>query len=101
MKIFFNIILITLLFGCSTEKKPSGPLITLTIYRLDRNTVTLTTIAKNISKDTISWGLWHNTRMNGWDAVFVQADSAELRKTDHYNRDGIQKPQLQFRDGFY
>jgi len=71
------------------------------IYSLDRNTVTLTTVAKNISEDTISWGLWHNTRMNGWDAVFVQADSAALRKTDHYNRDGIQKPQLQFRDGFY
>ncbi len=53
------------------------------IYRIDGNTVTLTTMARNIGNDTVSWGRWHNTRMNGWDAVFVQADSTELIKTEY------------------
>ena len=71
------------------------------IYRIDGNKVFLATMAKNISKDTINWGLWHNTRMNGWDAVFVKADSAALLKCSHYNQDGIQKPSLRYSNGFF
>lgn len=71
------------------------------IYRINGNTVTLTSQARNISKDTVSWGLWHNTRMNGWDNVFVKADSAALLKTEYFGRDGIRKPELRYRDGFF
>lgn len=71
------------------------------IYRIDGNTVTLTTRARNFSKDTVSWGLWHNTRMNGWDAVFVQADSVALLKTQYMKQDDVRKPELNFDKGFY
>jgi len=71
------------------------------IYRISGNTVTLTTSARNCTKDTVSWGLWHNTRMNGWDNVFVQADSAALLKTEYMKQGDIRKPELRYRDGFY
>ncbi len=71
------------------------------IYRIDGNTVTLTTMARNIGNDTVSWGLWHNTRMNGWDAVFVQADSTELIKTEYMNQGGTRKPELQYTKGYF
>ncbi len=71
------------------------------IYRIEQNKVILTTRARNCSADTVSWGLWHNTRMNGWDAVFVPADSSALRKSEYYNRRNIRKPELRYRDGFF
>ena len=70
-------------------------------FHIDGNKVFLSTEARNISADTVSWGLWHNTRMNGWDFVFVQADSAALRKKEYHNPDGLQKPELNHRDGFF
>lgn len=70
-------------------------------YRIEGNKVFLSTSAKNISPETVSWGLWHNTRMNGWDFVFVQADAAALRKNEYYNQENIQKPELHYRNGFY
>lgn len=71
------------------------------IYRIEGNKVTLTTRARNCSKDTVSWGLWHNTRLNGWDNVFVKADSAALLKTEYLNHSEIRKPELRYRDGFF
>jgi len=70
-------------------------------YRIEGNQVFLSTSAKNTSNETVSWGLWHNTRMNGWDFVFVPADSAALRKNDYYNQGNIRKPDLNYRNGFY
>jgi hypothetical protein len=70
-------------------------------YRIEGNKVFLSTSAKNTSNETVNWGLWHNTRMNGWDFVFVQADSAALRQNEYYNPKNIQKPELHYRDGFY
>ena len=70
-------------------------------YRIEGNKVFLSTSTKNISSKTVSWGLWHNTRMNGWDFVFVQADSAALRKNEYYNQGKIQKPEMHYRNGFY
>ena len=71
------------------------------IFRLDGNTITLTTRARNCSNSAVSWGLWHNTRMNGWDPVFVKADSVALRKNDYFNAAKLRKPELRYRDGFY
>ncbi|MEI8114805.1 MAG: DUF4380 domain-containing protein [Bacteroidia bacterium] len=70
-------------------------------YRIEGNKVFLSTSAKNTGSETVSWGLWQNTRMNGWDFVFVQADSAALRKNDYYNQGNIRKPDLNYRNGFY
>jgi len=70
-------------------------------YRIEGNKVFLSTSAKNISSEPVSWGLWQNTRMNGWDFVFVQADSTALRKTDYYNSTKDQKPEFHYRNGFY
>jgi hypothetical protein len=70
-------------------------------YRIDGNKVYLSTSAKNTGGEPVSWGLWHNTRMNGWDFVFVQADSSTLRQNEYYNRGNIQKPELHYHDGFY
>jgi hypothetical protein len=71
------------------------------IYRISGNKVTLTTRARNCSDTIVKWGLWHNTRMNGWDFVFVQADSSALRKTEYHNRGNVQKPELHYRNGFF
>jgi hypothetical protein len=70
------------------------------IFRVDGNMVYLTTQAKNIGSDTISWGLWHNTRMNGCDAVFVKADSGSLLKIDYPNPE-IKNPEMRYENGFY
>jgi hypothetical protein len=53
-------------------------------FRIAGNKVHIRVQAKNVSKDTVSWGLWMNTRMNGWDRVFVPADSAGLIKTNYF-----------------
>jgi hypothetical protein len=70
-------------------------------YRIEENKVFIKTSAKNISKETVSWGLWHNTRMNGWDPVFVRADSAALRKNDYFTDAKLRKPELRYQHGFY
>jgi hypothetical protein len=70
-------------------------------YRIEGNKVFLSASAKNTGKETVSWGLWHNTRMNGWDFVFIQADSTALQKTEYYNPGNEKKPELFYRNGFY
>jgi hypothetical protein len=39
--------------------------------------------------------------MNGWDFVFVQADSMALQKTEYYNRGKEKNPELYYRNGFF
>jgi hypothetical protein len=71
-------------------------------FRIDGNKVYLTTIAKNIGKETVSWGLWHNTRMNGWDAVFAKTDSSTaLREIEYIAQGEIQKPGMSWKDRFH
>jgi hypothetical protein len=71
-------------------------------FRIDGNKVYLTTIARNIGKEAVSWGLWHNTRMNGWDAVFAETDSATaLREIEYIAQGEIQKPGMNWKDGFH
>jgi len=70
-------------------------------YRIEGNKVLLTTSARNCSNDTVSWGLWFNTRMNGWDQVFVPADSAALSKSTDPRKPGEKKPALVWQDGCY
>ena len=71
------------------------------IFRIEKNKVFITTVARNISKDTVSWGLWHNTRMNGWDVVFIQANPTELLRTEYNAFKNIHLPELQYFGGFY
>jgi len=70
-------------------------------YRIAGNKVYLTTSARNISKDTVSWGLWFNTRMNGWDHVFIPADSASLVKCTWMNQSGEKLPVLIRQNGYF
>jgi hypothetical protein len=70
-------------------------------FHISKNKVIISATAKNISHDTIAWGLWQNTRMSGWDAVFVRADSSEFRKTNYMSRAKVNKPALNYLDGFY
>ena len=70
-------------------------------FRIEGNRVFLTTSAKNISADTVSWGLWFNTRMNGWDPVFVPGDSAALVKSQWFSQSEAKKPALTFQNGFF
>lgn len=70
-------------------------------YSIAENKVYITTMARNFSNDTVRWGLWHNTRMNGWDAVFVRADSAALLRSEYKVVPHILKPELKYADGFY
>ena len=70
-------------------------------FRIDGNKVFLTASARNCSKDTVSWGLWFNTRMNGWDKVFVPADSTDLVKTQYLTYPDIHQPALKYADGCF
>ena len=70
-------------------------------FRIDGNKVFITASARNCSKDTVSWGLWFNTRMNGWDKVFVPADSMDLKKTQYMVYPDIHKPALKYADGCF
>lgn len=70
-------------------------------YLIEGNKVFLKTSARNCSTDTVSWGLWFNTRMNGWDQVFVSTDSASLVKCSWLNPSGIEKPGLIYTNGSY
>jgi len=70
-------------------------------YRIAGNKVFLTTSARNCSNDTVSWGIWFNTRMNGWDPVFVPADSASLVKSVDPRKSELKKPALSWQNGCY
>ena len=70
-------------------------------FRIEDNKVFLTASALNCSKDTVSWGLWFNTRMNGWDKVFVPADSTDLVKTQYMTYPDIHQPALKYTDGCF
>ena len=70
-------------------------------FRIDGNKVFITASARNCSKDTVSWGLWFNTRMNGWDKVFVPADSIDLVKTQYMTYPDIHQPALKYVDGCF
>lgn len=70
-------------------------------FKIDGNKVYITAIARNCSTDTISWGLWFNTRMNGWDKVMVPADSSELIKTQYMNPQDLHLPAFKYTDGYF
>jgi hypothetical protein len=70
-------------------------------FRIEGNKVFIKAKAKNCSKDTVSWGLWFNTRMNGWDKVFVPADSSDLVKCLYLKYPDIHKPALKYADGCF
>lgn len=70
-------------------------------FRIEDNKIFITTRARNCSKDPVSWGLWFNTRMNGWDKVFVPADSSDLVKTQYLSSSEIHKPVFLYSDGCF
>ncbi len=70
-------------------------------YRIEGNKVFVTTSARNCSNDTVSWGLWFNTRMNGWDQVFVPADSTALTKNIDPRKSAEKKPALMWQNKCY
>jgi len=70
-------------------------------FRLDGNKIYITAIARNISDDTIRWGLWFNTRMNGWDKVMVPADSSDLIKTQYMSYPDLYLPEFKYTDGYF
>jgi hypothetical protein len=70
-------------------------------FRIEGNKIFINVIARNCSSDTVSWGLWFNTRMNGWDKVFVPADSADLIKTQYMNPQDLHLPEYKYADGYF
>lgn len=70
-------------------------------FVIDSNKVLIRASARNCSKDTVSWGLWFNTRMNGWDKVLVPADSIDLVKTLYFQYPDIHQPALKYADGCF
>lgn len=69
-------------------------------YRINGNTVELNVKATSTCPDSINWGLWFITRMNGWDKFFVPGDSSSLRKINVAEK-GVQDLQLYNKDGFW
>lgn len=61
------------------------------------NQVHLKTIATNIGMDTVSWGLWFNTRMNAQSEVFVPAQRVKLTKAQNWT----EMPKLDSCDGYF
>lgn len=70
-------------------------------FRIQGNKIYITAFARNCSNDTISWGLWFNTRMNGWDKVMVPGDSADLIKTQYMNPQDLQLPAFKYTNGYF
>lgn len=70
-------------------------------FRIEGNRVYITTRARNTSRQPVSWGLWFNTRMNGWDRVLVPADASDLKKTDYYTQSGTRLPAFNYTDGCF
>jgi hypothetical protein len=70
-------------------------------FRILGNKIYITAFARNCSSDTISWGLWFNTRMNGWDKVMVPGDSADLIKTQYMNPQDLQLPAFKYANGYF
>lgn len=70
-------------------------------FRIEGNKIYITAIARNCSTDTISWGLWFNTRMNGWDKVMVPADTSDLIRTQYMNPQDLQLPVFKYANGYY
>jgi hypothetical protein len=64
---------------------------------IHNNQVHLKTIATNTSKDTVSWGLWFNTRMNAQSEVFVPAQRAQLTKLQNWT----ETPKLDTCEGYF
>lgn len=61
------------------------------------NQVLLKTIATNIGMDTVSWGLWFNTRMNAQSEVFVPAQRVKLTKAQNWT----EMPKLDSCEGYF
>jgi hypothetical protein len=70
-------------------------------FRIEGNKIFISASARNCSHDTVSWGLWFNTRMNGWDKVYVPADSTDLVKTQYMPDPEIHLPALMYADGCF
>jgi len=70
-------------------------------FGIEGNKVFITASARNCNKDTVSWGLWFNTRMNGWDKVMVPADSVDLVKSQYMNSSNIRQPELKYADSCF
>ena len=70
-------------------------------FRIEGNKIFIRATARNCSNDTLSWGLWFNTRMNGWDKVYVPADPTDLVKTQYMQSPDIHKPVLRYAKGFF
>lgn len=58
----------------------SGVQLTKKISINSAGAVTFETSAKNILEQPISWGLWFNTRLDGFARCYVPADEIDLRK---------------------
>jgi hypothetical protein len=84
-----------------SPKSPNTHVQLIKNFRLDGNKIYITAIARNFSDDTISWGLWFNTRMNGWDKVMVPADSADLIKTQYMSYPNLYLPEFKYADGYF
>ncbi|HET6558704.1 MAG TPA: DUF4380 domain-containing protein [Prolixibacteraceae bacterium] len=70
-------------------------------FKIEGNKIFISVSARNCSDDTLSWGLWFNTRMNGWDKVYVPADSSDLIKTQYMNPQDLHLPELKYADGYF
>lgn len=84
----------------SPESRYSKVQLTKT-FRIDGNKVHIRVQARNISRDTVRWGLWINTRMNGWDRVLVPAGSSDLVKSSYFGNQAVQKPALSYLNGCF
>ena len=70
-------------------------------FRIEGNKIFISTTARNCSQDTVSWGLWFNTRMNGWDKVFVPAYPRDLQRILYLHHPDIHKPVLTYAQGCF
>ncbi|HLN74377.1 MAG: DUF4380 domain-containing protein [Methylococcaceae bacterium] len=70
-------------------------------FRIEGNRIYISAFARNCSPDTISWGLWFNTRMNGWDKVMVPGDSSDLIKTQYMNPQDLHLPAFKYSNGYF
>jgi hypothetical protein len=85
----------------SPESPVSGVQLTKQISFNSEGVVKFEAAAKNIRKEPVSWGLWLNTRLDGFARCYVPADKNDLLKLG-VEADGNNKPlPYEFIDGYF
>ncbi len=83
------------------ESPVSGVQLTKQITLNSKGVVSFIAMAKNIRQQPISWGLWLNTRLDGFARCYVPADESDLRKLAVKGNEKERPLPFEFNKGYF